>query len=83
MNFFSDKKDEISDLDLKDIEGEGIKLDKNIDMKYKFIITIIVLSCIIDCDSISSGVCELYSDCKLFIFSFISLEVSDAPRLSL
>jgi len=41
MNFFSDKKDEISDLDLKDIEGEGIKLDKNIDMKYKFIITII------------------------------------------
>ena len=47
MNFFSDKKDEISDLDLKDIEGEGIKLDKNIDINYKFIITIIVLSCII------------------------------------
>ena len=43
MNFFSDKKDEISDLDLKDIEGEGIKLDKNIDMKYKFIITIFKL----------------------------------------
>lgn len=47
-DFFSDKKDELDNIDLPDIKEEDVeKIDKNIDMKYKFIITIIGLSCLI------------------------------------
>jgi hypothetical protein len=44
-DFFSDKKDDISIPDINDDDIE--KIDKNIPTTFKFIITIIILSCLI------------------------------------